>query len=115
MVHYDAAVLNQYAQKLYREAAFLAVLYAVLGFLIGGIPGAVLQSMSKTDTPVGWLLAIIAAAVGAGIGRIRGFMLRVEAQRVLCELERERHLARIVEGQKVFGELQRDRQLARLS
>jgi predicted signal transduction protein with EAL and GGDEF domain len=94
-VTYDAAVIMDSADRLYKQAKSIVLSSTALGVLIGVVGG-----------PVGFILATqsrsslgIAAAVGAVIGGLMGyirgteraFSLKLQAQVALCQVQIERN------------------------
>ena len=102
MADYDANVLQQYADALYREAATIVfqtawtyggVLLLVSLVLIGTYAATVGQR-SAGDNSTFYLIVVIAmTAIGvyAGVlaGRKKAFHLKLQAQQVLCQKQIE--------------------------
>lgn len=110
-VAYDPSVIQEFANRLYRQARWITFVSSVrgliIGFIIGGvIGGAVLFYMLKVQqAPYSspgspsfeavWICALVFAVLGAMSGYFRGrelsFKLRLEAQVALCQVQIERN------------------------
>jgi hypothetical protein len=94
---YDASVLSQYADSLYRKAAWVTFKCGAVGAGIGAIPMLVLTNVMSTvpsigpiDPAVGWaILIIVGTLIGVAIGQRRSFQYRLQAQTVLCQMQIE--------------------------
>jgi glucose-6-phosphate-specific signal transduction histidine kinase len=95
MANYEPAVLERWAEKLYSRARLLALSYGVAGALIGGCIGAAVAFAMKAHGSDQNAFVIGAASLGLAVGIAEGFrksfMLRLEAQRTLCQLEIEKN------------------------
>ena len=86
---YDPRIIQEFADRLYREAnglvARLLILGAVGGCLLGGAIGL------ATDFAVFWSIlgAVLFGAIGGIIGKERSFSLRLRAQLALCQVKIE--------------------------
>jgi hypothetical protein len=96
MVAYDANVIVQFADRLYRQAQRMAVAYAVRGFVLGALVGFGVLAVSRiAGLATGELvltsgfLGLLGAALGWSIGRERAFSLRLQAQQALCQVQIE--------------------------
>jgi outer membrane lipoprotein SlyB len=93
-VTYDAAVIQHFADRLYREAAviiFKAVFLGVLaGAIIGGITAVVVQQRQNLVT-ASVFGALLGGLVGYSRGRERAFELKLRAQEALCQVQIEKH------------------------
>lgn len=89
-VKYEPAVIQESAERLYREAGRLVFAWAFrLGFL-GAIAGGVGLSMAKMSGLTGAVVVgLVGALMGASYGREKGFELRLRAQEALCQLQVE--------------------------
>jgi hypothetical protein len=96
---YNPTVLQDYADKLYSQAAFLAFKYgfvfAVFTFVASTLSLAAVQDSHRLrfnfDEVLTYaaLLAVGGYVLGFLIGKQKGFMLRLEAQRALCQMQIE--------------------------
>lgn len=84
-VTYDPAVMQRFAEKLYRQAALLVVTWA----LAFGFAGAVVCKLVHWPLEAGVPLTAAWFLIGALIGNARAFALKLEAQRALCALQTE--------------------------
>jgi hypothetical protein len=92
MVKYDAEVIVTFAESLYRQASSIVRTYTVVavlaGLFVGGVVGHVV-----TDTG-GWLAGAVVGALlfgfaGFRLGQQRAFVLRLQAQVALCQVQIE--------------------------
>ncbi len=102
MAQYDAAILQKFADKMYARAIQVIVAWAVLGFFLGGIIGGIalfaaaqgiLRELGLNGGGGACVVSLGAAALGAAIGTLIGiekaFWLKLEAQKILCQLQTE--------------------------
>ena len=97
--HYDPSVLREYAEKLYGQARWIALttactwalVSAALGWVVGTIAGN-LERVGVTGDAASTLAglgAVLGFVVGTAVGIRRGFNLRLDAQRTLCQVQIE--------------------------
>lgn len=100
MTTYDANILQQYADDLYRQAKWIivstAVRYGVAVFLVSLLIGIVIGSQRQVPTDaanqgVGIVLAltVVGIVVGIDAGRRKAFHLKLQAQQILCQRQTE--------------------------
>ncbi len=92
MTEYDSKVLYEFADRLYRRAAWIAWGYTFLGALLGLFGGgAVAEAVGSRDGMItaGVVVAILFATIGYSVGREKGFALRLQAQTALCQAQIE--------------------------
>lgn len=85
-VEYDPAILQSFADKLYRRANTIIAAFTIYGaVLCGGLAYAAgLQMKPQVDI---WLPAsVIGGLIGLAIGFRKSFYLKLEAQRTLCQM-----------------------------
>lgn len=87
MVEYDRNVIQEFAQRLYREAKTAIVLSTLIGLIAGAGFGYVLSQQIRESSPVILVAfsALISGAIGYVIGVARSFKLRLIAQTALCQ------------------------------
>jgi predicted tellurium resistance membrane protein TerC len=98
---YDENVLQQYADDLYQQAKWIVVLsalrYGLAVFLVSfGISMMVANTQKHVPTDsanAGVMLVLfltfIGILVGADAGRRKAFMLKLQAQQILCQRQTE--------------------------
>lgn len=86
MVSYDAAVIRTFAQTLYDRAATIMFVYTAIGVVIGGTVGRL--AFGNTGM---FILAALAGGVGYFIGSQRAFLLKLQAQIALCQVQIEQN------------------------
>jgi len=101
VANYDEKILQQYADDLYRQAkgiiVWTAVRYGAAVFLVSFLVSMAVASTQKnvsTDAANSGLilvlfLALIGIAVGVDAGRRKAFMLKLQAQQILCQRQTE--------------------------
>lgn len=91
MIEYDPVVIQSFAAGLYRLADNIVLSTTIIGAIIGGVLG--FGAGSFLGDGAGTMLGLIGLAGGGYMGRSRGvsktFMLRLEAQLALCQVEIE--------------------------
>ncbi len=98
-VQYDAAVIQEFAERLYRLARRIVVTATILGVLLGLILGGALgvwlaprsdsPQMSSSSMGVMVGVAVLGGLLGFAYGMQRSFMLRFQAQTALCQAQIE--------------------------
>jgi len=94
MAHYNPEIIQAFADRLYARAALSMVLSTVLGGLIGLVAAPfILQAL-----PVAvvlrcpeWVPAVLLGVIGFFQGVEKGFLLKLQAQTALCQLQIERN------------------------
>jgi len=97
MAQYNPEIIRTFANRLYARAAMSTLVSTVLGVLIGMVAAPfILQSL-----PVAlaircpeWAVMVVLGLIGLGQGLERGFLLKLQAQNALCQLEIERNTRR---------------------
>jgi hypothetical protein len=95
---YDPELLQTFADRLYRRAAWVLGWYALLGFLAGWLGDAIVfsrlvlgSSSAEHAGPAVWLLPLVGILLGWACGSGKAFQLKLDAQRTLCQLQIERN------------------------
>lgn len=96
MIKYDAEIIRQFAAKLYAQADRVVAFYSIVFALVGGIAGKALGSRGESGTYI-MLGVIVMGAIGYFVGQARAFLLRLQAQVALCQVEIERNTRKTVE------------------
>lgn len=98
---YYENILQQFADDLYRQAKWIVILsalrYGVVVFLVSfGISMMVATSQKNISTDSAnsgvvlvLFLTVIGIAVGIDAGRRKAFMLKLQAQQILCQRQTE--------------------------
>lgn len=101
MVQYDSAVILKFAERLYRRANALSVMYAFFGAIIGGAAGYAASyaggyagAVRGSSNPFPFVGAVLFAAVGYMLGSGKAFMLKLQAQTALCQAQTEQNTRR---------------------
>jgi uncharacterized membrane protein YeaQ/YmgE (transglycosylase-associated protein family) len=86
MVRYDESIIKRYAQALYDQADLSVFLFTLIGILLGGGAGWMMQG------EVGAMLgAVLLGTIGYFMGQSRAFQLKLTAQLALCQVQIERN------------------------
>jgi hypothetical protein len=95
---YDPEVLQTYADRLYRRAAWIRVWYIFLGLFGGVFLDVIILGLAGRQFPREnfnasgiVLLPLIGVLVGLAYGWGKMYQLRLDAQRTLCQLQIERN------------------------
>lgn len=102
MAEYHPDVIQQFADRLYRHAATIVVLYTTVSFVGGSIlGGGIAFGFTRRGDLADGSLVLMALAIGTifGLmgffrGRERGFLLRLQAQQALCQMKIEENTRR---------------------
>jgi tetrahydromethanopterin S-methyltransferase subunit E len=101
VTNYDENVLQQYADDLYKQAKWIVVMsalrYGLVVFLASfGTIMVVASSQKDVSTDAAnsgmmlvLFLTLIGIAVGVDAGRRKAFMLKLQAQQLLCQRQTE--------------------------
>ena len=97
MVSYDPSVIQDQAEKLYKQASFLqierALLWAAIGFALTYFAASALWStISGVSPSAGGLVGgVLLGWVGFRSASETAFRLRLQAQTALCQVQIERN------------------------
>lgn len=93
MVQYDPSIIQAMADKLYAQARFIEIVWALVGLaLLGGIGAAGGAAIDDSMTMVaGGIGAVLGAIGGFNHGRAKAFTLRLTAQTALCQVQIEKN------------------------
>jgi len=95
-VAYDPVVIDTLAKKLYARARLIAVVWTLIGLLVGGGGGLFADRALALVGDVASLGgAIIGGFVGYMLGDSRGLMLRFAAHQALCQKQIEANTRRV--------------------
>ena len=90
MIQFDASVMQTLAQSLYAQAASVERTGAIIGALVGIMGGGALTTIADLPLVLGaGFGAMLGGALGFSMARSRAFLLRVEAQKLLCQVQIE--------------------------
>jgi hypothetical protein len=90
---YDPSIIQSFADRLYRQADQIVLLYGVAGLFLGSGIGAALglTNPERGSAAPALFLGGAFCAVFAVVGRARSFALRLQAQTALCQAQIERN------------------------
>jgi hypothetical protein len=86
MVTYDAELLYEFADRLYARANQAIVTSVLMGIVIGGGGGYLMNRQLDRYAAIG---AALAGLVGYVVGSERAFQLKLQAQTALCQVKME--------------------------
>ncbi len=97
MVRYDASIIQTMADKLYAQARFIEIVWALIGLvLLGGVGAAAGAAVDDSMTMIaGGIGAVLGAIGGFNHGRAKAFTLRLTAQTALCQVQIEKNTASV--------------------
>jgi hypothetical protein len=84
MVTYDANLIQEYADRMYRSASQTVVMYSLGGIITGASVGLV-----SRDPKLTVVAAILVGILGYLMGKGKAFKLKLEAQLALCQVQIE--------------------------
>jgi F0F1-type ATP synthase assembly protein I len=91
MVKYDASIIQQFADRLYKRASSIVASLTVIGILFGFGIGYALDYAYDLGT-IGLIVgAALGAIIGFAIGQERAFVLKLQAQVALCQVQIEQN------------------------
>ena len=85
---YDPAIIQKFADRLYRQANLIIFIWTILGLVGGAGAGYALgSSFGKPDTRNMFIFvgAAVLGPFGFLIGMARAFLLKLQAQIALCQ------------------------------
>ena len=86
-VAYDPQVIEAFAFYLYAQATRIIAGHAIIGGLLGGVLGGVMSGGN-------WLIVVVAAGIvrwiGLEAGKQKAFVLKLQAQTALCQVQIEK-------------------------
>lgn len=94
MIAYDAAVIEEFAEALYAQAKWIVIRYCALGLLIGFVIGygfAAAARLRGGEAVLGGVVALAGVVLGYFAGLARAFLLRLQAQQALCQVQIEKN------------------------
>lgn len=87
MAKYDPTIIQKFADKLYSQANLIIILYLLIGAGLGAAGGYALRATLPGDPTV--IAAVVCGMIGLALGLQRSFMLKVQAQTALCQIQIE--------------------------
>ena len=91
MAQYDEAILIEMADRLYGRAARLVIFITLVGLAFGGAAARGMASHPDDQAFYMMLGAIFGGGVAYFIGQGRAFMLKLQAQSILVQVQIERN------------------------
>lgn len=95
MINYDPAVIQEFAEKMYKRANSIIVSATILGVLFGGGIGYFLDQSLGYGQIVPIIGLILGGIIGFSIGQDRAFALKLNAQTALCQMKTEQNTRRV--------------------
>ncbi len=92
MTNYDPSILQKFVDKLYSQARSVVATTALFLAVIGGVAGY-LYSASSFQIGDSYIIGgiVFGGLIGAAIGQQRAFKYKLEAQRLLCQMQIEKN------------------------
>jgi hypothetical protein len=97
-VQYESNIIRAHAEALYDQARGIVFMSGLIGFILGGIGGAMLDG-AMNGGPMGKIvLALLVMYIGIRHGRGRAFVLQLQAQTALCQVAIEANTRRAADA-----------------
>lgn len=90
MPRYEASIIERFAEKLYARANWTIAIYTLIGAAVG-FGGSFYFALQAREEWIYILGIVVGAAIGFYMGTQRAFMLKLQAQTALCQIEIERN------------------------
>jgi hypothetical protein len=89
MIKYDAAIIQEFADRLYKRANGLIVSFTLIGILFGLGFGYYLNRLGDFGSIALIAGAVLGSIIGYAIGQDRAFALKLQAQLALAQVQIE--------------------------
>ena len=86
-MQYDPGVIEQFAEDLYAKARNVLITNVCIGYVLGALPGWFFSHSPY----IGLLIGLGGAWLGYLRGQANGFVLKLQAQTALCQVQIERN------------------------
>lgn len=94
MTDYSPEMLQSFADRLYRRATWTIAEWTAVGVLLGvvlaGLSASLIHDLTNSSGVI-FLVWLVCALGGIAIGREKAFGMKVEAQRLLCQMQIEQN------------------------
>lgn len=102
MTEYDPSIIQTFVDRLYARANQIVVLCAAVGAFLGlGAGFSITSLVSGGESGLGVITLVLGAAataIGYLIGQERSFVLRLQAQTALCQVQIEKNTRQLAKG-----------------
>lgn len=90
---YDPSIIQAFADRLYDQARSIVITYGFAGLFFGAIAGAFAGYSIARDAVaiVAGICALLGLLFGVSAGRARAFVLKLQAQQALCQVQIEQN------------------------
>lgn len=91
MIKYDASIIQQFADRLYKKANSIVANFTVIGILFGlgiGFGFDKAYGLGNVGLVAG---VVLGAVIGYAMGQERAFALKLQAQVALCQVQIEQN------------------------
>ncbi|MFT5469137.1 MAG: hypothetical protein ACI8UO_004252, partial [Verrucomicrobiales bacterium] len=88
-IQYDPAIIQKFANALYKRARSIVAVMTLLGVLVGGVVGFGMGHESDSALPFVLGGMFLAGFIGYLVGQARVFALKLQAQIALCQMHIE--------------------------
>lgn len=100
MAEYDAGIIKEFANRLYRQARWVSLRYALAGGIIGWAIVAAATAAKAVSVPLGGWGFVAGAILGLSLGMSKAFQFRLEAQRALVLVQIEENTRKLASTAK---------------
>ena len=92
-IPYDPQIIQEFAKRLYRQAATITAVYVIVGILFGALIGSILVTLPRglhIEAGTGAAIGIVLGGIfGYARGTEKAFKLKLDAQLALCQVQTE--------------------------
>jgi hypothetical protein len=96
-VAYNPEMIEKFASRLYARARGIVLVCGLVGFFLGAAAFAALAFIVPRWGLVGFVPFVFSTGIGIAYGIEKAFLLKVQAQQMLCQLAIEQNTRPIVE------------------
>ncbi len=94
---YDAKIIQEFAERLYRRAHSIIITYTVAGFIVGLVSGTFVGRTAGSADLAGTIIIttiILGGLFGYVIAKERAFKFKLDAQIALCQVQIEKNTSK---------------------
>jgi F0F1-type ATP synthase assembly protein I len=92
MIKYDPTIIQNFAEKMYKKASSIIAASALVGIIVGAGLGIFIDESIGAGAIVPIIGAIVGGIIGFAIGQERAFVLKLQAQTALCQMQIEQNI-----------------------
>lgn len=97
-VAYNPSIIRSFANELYKQSSIIVLQHTISGVIVGSILGLIISSMLQIIVlPLAVIGGIVGGFLGSILGNAKAFMLKLQAQLALCQVEIEKGIRELNE------------------